>query len=46
MLLPDLPQKKNKTIYEAMGIPNPILSSEKLNENEEKIEEKEQLKDD
>ena len=45
-VIDNLPQKKNKTIYEAMGIPNPILSSEKLNENEEKIEEKEQLKDD
>ena len=45
-VIDNLPQKKNKTIYEAMGIPNPILSSEKLNENEEKIEEKEQLKND
>ena len=42
----NLPQKKNKTIYEAMGIQNPILSKDKLNEKDVKCEQKEQLKDD
>ena len=45
-VIDNLPQKKNKTIYEAMGIQNPILSKDKLNENDVKFEEKVQLKDD
>ena len=45
----NLPQKKNKTIYEAMGIPNPNLTKEEkenINEKEEKIEEVNQIKED
>ena len=45
----NIPQKKNKTIYEAMGIPYPNLTKEEkenINEKEEKIEEVNQIKED
>ena len=41
----NMPQKKNKTIYEAMGITNLINTKEKPNENEENIEDKKLIKE-